>query len=178
MKRALLVIASAILFASGSTALADNHLDPSAADLRRPTMPVADLEASVKFFTDVLGMHEGGRQIYNSPVLRRAIGAADNVDITVVSMNDRNQVGAMVLVGAVGISIDPSANTANATTLALTVDDVDDVYQRAVAGGYTVLMSPAEAAEAENYPPEKEMILVEPGGHRLIVVQPPPAAVE
>ncbi len=157
---------------------ADNHLDPTAADLRRPTMPVADLEASVKFFTDVLGMSEDSRQIYNSPVLRRAIGAAKDVDITVVRMNDRNQVGVMVLVSAPGIQIDPSANTINATTLALSVDDVQAVYERAVAGGYTVLMSPAEAAEAENYPPEKEMILVEPGGHRLIVVQPPPAAAE
>ena len=98
----------------------------------------------------------------------------EGVDITVVAMNDRNQAGAMVLVSAPGITIDPAANTANATTLALSTHDIDFVYERTIAGGYTVLMSPAEAAEAENYPPEKEMILMEPGGHWLIVIQPPP----
>jgi catechol 2,3-dioxygenase-like lactoylglutathione lyase family enzyme len=154
-------------------ALAEDDL--SVADLRRPTMPVADLEASLAFFTGVLNMEAGGSTIYNSPVLRRAIGAPDGVDITVQAVNDRNQQGALVLVSAPGLIIDAAANTRNATTLALTVDDVDAVYKRAVAGGYTVLMSPQEAAEAENFPPEKEMILVEPGGHRLIVVQPPPA---
>jgi catechol 2,3-dioxygenase-like lactoylglutathione lyase family enzyme len=156
-------------------ARADNHERPLAADLRRPTMPVADLEASVKFFTEVLGMEVGGRQVYNSPVLRAAIGAPENEDITIVRIDDRNQVGALVLVSSPGIRIDAGANTANATTLALSTDEIESVYARAVAGGYQVMMSPAEAAEAEDYPPEKEMILVEPGGHRLIVVQPPPA---
>jgi catechol 2,3-dioxygenase-like lactoylglutathione lyase family enzyme len=144
------------------------------ADLRRPTMPVSDLEASVAFFTGVLGFTESGRTVYNSPVLRAAIGAAPDVDITVVALDDLNQQGAIVLVGAPGLVIDREANTRNATTLAFSVKDVAAVYARAVAGGYTVLMSPEEAAAAENYPPEKEMILLEPGGHRLIVVQPPP----
>ena len=155
---------------------ADSEENLSIADLRRPTMPVADLEASLKFLTDVLKMEDGGRVIYNSPVLRKAIGAPDDVDITVLRLNDRNQVGAMVLVNAPGMTIDAGANTRNATTLALSVDDVGAVYERAIAGGYTVLMSPEEAAKAENYPPEKEMILVEPGGHRLIIVQPPPVS--
>jgi catechol 2,3-dioxygenase-like lactoylglutathione lyase family enzyme len=150
--------------------------DMSMADYRRPTMPVADLEASAKFFIDVLNMKEGGRAVYNSPVLRLAIGAPDGVDITVLSLNDRNQVGAIVLVNARGMTIDAMANATNATTLAFSVDDVNAVYERALAGGYTVLMSPEDAAKAENYPPEKEMILLEPGGHRLIVVQPPPTA--
>lgn len=153
---------------------AEDQMDVSIADLRRPTMPVADLETSLAFFADVLNMKEGGRLVYNSPVLRAAIGAPDGVDITVLSLNDRNQVGAMVLVSAPGMTIDAAANTLNATTLALSVDDIDSVYARAVAGGYTVLMSPEEAAKAEDYPPEKEMILVEPSGHRLIIVQPPP----
>ncbi len=175
MKTGFQILIGALVCMSGTFgALADGHLDPNAADLRRPTMPVADLDASVKFFTEVLGMHEGGRQVYNSPILRRAMAIPDGVDITVVRMDDRNQEGAMVLVSAPGMTIDPAANTANATTLALSTHDIDSVYERAVAGGYRVLMSPAEAAEAENYPPEKEMILVEPGGHRLIVIQPPP----
>lgn len=171
---------TAVFIALASLALlpglahADEAENTAMADLRRPTMPVADLEASLKFFVDVLNMEEGGRVVYNSPVLRKAIGAPDGVDITVLALNDRNQSGAMVLVNAPGMTIDAAANTRNATTLALTVDDVEAVYKRAVAGGYTVLMSPQEAAKAEDYPPEKEMILVEPGGHRLIVVQPPP----
>ena len=119
-------------------------------------------------------MEEGGRQIYNSPVLRKAVGAPEGVDITVVGLNDRNQIGALVLVSAPGIEIDAAANTSNATTLALSTDDIESVYARVVAGGYTVIMSPEQAAEAEDYPPEKEMIVVEPGGHRLIIVQPPP----
>lgn len=165
----------ATLAVSVSSLAAEEEMDLSIADLRRPTMPVADLDASLKFFTDVLNMKDGGRIVYNSPVLRAAIGAPDGVDITVLALNDRNQSGAMVLVNAPGMTIDAAANTANATTLALSVDDIDAVYERAVAGGYTVLMTPEEAAKAEDYPPEKEMILVEPGGHRLIVVQPPPA---
>ena len=99
----------------------------------------------------------------------------DGVDITVLRLNDRNQIGAMVLVNAPGMTIDSAANTANATTLALSNHDIDAVYVRAVAGGHQVITSPKEAAAAENYPPEKEMILVEPRGHRLIVIQPPPA---
>jgi catechol 2,3-dioxygenase-like lactoylglutathione lyase family enzyme len=154
---------------------AQDVLRPESVDLRRPTMPVADLDASVTFFTDVLGMEEAGRQIYNSPVLRAAIGAPDGSDITVVALNDRNQMGALVLVNAPGMLIDTRANTANATTLALSTDDIEAVYARVVAGGYQVLMSPEEAAKAEDYPPEKEMIIVEPGGHRLIIVQPPPS---
>lgn len=155
---------------------ADDVVDLSVADLRRPTMPVADLDASLKFFTTVLNMSEGGRVIYNSPVLRAAIGAPDGVDITVLALNDRDQNGAMVLVNAPGMTIDAKANTRNATTLALSIDDVQAAYERAIAGGYEVIMSPEEAAKAEDYPPEKEMILVEPSGHRLIIVQPPPTA--
>jgi hypothetical protein len=158
-----------------ASAWADGHEDLSVADLRRPTMPVADLDASAKFFVDVLNMKDGGRIVYNSPVLRKAIGAPEGVDITVLRLNDRNQIGAMVLVNAPGMTIEAASNSRNATTLALSVEDVNAVYRRALAGGYTVLMSPEEAAKAEDYPPEKEMILVEPGGHRLIVVQPPPA---
>ncbi len=170
----LIVAVLCLIAATGGSiaALADNHERPLAADLRRPTMPVADLEASVAFFTGVLGMEEGGRQVYNSPVLRMAIGAPDGVDITVVRLNDRNQTGAMVLVHAPGMTIDPRSNTVNATTLALSTDDIEAVYARALAGGYKIIMSPDEAA-AEDYPPEKEIILVEPSGHRLIVVQPP-----
>lgn len=174
MRAAVLGLVTALTVIVGSVHAADD-MDLSIADLRRPTMPVADLEASLKFFTDVLNMKEGGRVVYNSPVLRAAIGAPDDVDITVLALNDRNQTGAMVLVNAPGMTIDAGANTRNATTLALSVEDIDTVYKRAVAGGYTVLMTPEEAAKAEDYPPEKEMILVEPSGHRLIVVQPPPA---
>lgn len=173
-----LMIYAAVLAVSPllSEVRAADDVDLSVADLRRPTMPVADLDASLKFFTTVLNMQEGGRIVYNSPVLRAAIGAPDDVDITVLALNDRNQSGAMVLVNAPGMTIDADANTRNATTLALSVEDVQAVYERAIAGGYTVLMSPEDAAKAENYPPEKEMILVEPSGHRLIVVQPPPAS--
>lgn len=174
MRAAALGLIAALIVSGGSLNAAE-EMDLSIADLRRPTMPVADLEASLAFFTDVLNMQDGGRVVYNSPVLRAAIGAPDGVDITVLRLNDRNQIGAMVLVNAPGMTIDAAANTRNATTLALSVEDVQAVYERAVAGGYTVLMSPEEAAKAEDYPPEKEMILVEPGGHRLIVVQPPPA---
>lgn len=166
------LLASLFSLALSTTAFATDPIDP--ADLRRPTMPVADLEASVAFFADVLGFVEGGRAVYNSPVLRAAIGAAPEVDITVVALNDQNQEGALVLVGAPGLQIDSAANVRNATTLAFTVSDVDAVHRRAVAGGYMVLMSPEQAAAAEDYPPEKEMILMEPGGHRLIIVQPPP----
>lgn len=171
---AIVCLAFAFAFNISGSLAADDTENMSMADYRRPTMPVADLDASAKFFIDVLNMKEGGRVVYNSPVLRRAIGAPDGVDITVLSLNDRNQVGAMVLVNAPGMAINSSANAANATTLAFSVDDVDAVYERALAGGYTVLMSPEDAAKAENYPPEKEMILIEPSGHRLIVVQPPP----
>ena len=174
--RVIAAICVGLTLAVGSSAYGEEDVDLSIADLRRPTMPVADLDASLKFFTEVLNMQEGGRVVYNSPVLRKAIGAPDGVDITVLALNDRNQTGAMVLVSAPGITIDAAANARNATTLALTVDDITSVYERAVAGGYTILMSPDEAAAAENYPPEKEMILIEPGGHRLIVVQPPPPA--
>lgn len=171
MKKVILAAIAAVGLLPGTLAAEE---DVSVADLRRPTMPVTDLDASLTFFTSVLNMEAGGRTVYNSPVLRRAIGAPDGVDITVQAVNDRNQTGALVLVSAPGMSIDATANSKNATTLALTVDDVEAVYARAVAGGYEVLMSPLEAAEAENFPPEKEMILIEPGGHRLIVVQPPP----
>lgn len=170
------IAALALALSLGSFASAQNKEDLSVADLRRPTMPVADLDASLKFFTEVLNMQDGGRVVYNSPVLRKAIGAPDGVDITVLALNDRNQAGAMVLVTAPGMTINADANARNATTLALSVDDITSVYERAVAGGYTILMTPEEAAAAENYPPEKEMILLEPGGHRLIVVQPPPPA--
>jgi catechol 2,3-dioxygenase-like lactoylglutathione lyase family enzyme len=171
----LLVLSFITTLTAAGTVWADGHERPLAADLRRPTMPVSDLEASVKFFTDVLGMEEGGRQVYNSPILRAAMRIPDGVDITVLRLNDRNQIGAMVLVSAPGLIINSDANTANATTLALSTHDINAVYARAVAGGYQVIMSPEEAAAAENYPPEKEMVLVEPSGHRLIVIQPPPA---
>ena len=171
----LLTLSLITTLTEASVVWGDNHERPLAADLRRPTMPVADLDASVKFFTDVLGMKDGGRQIYNSPILRAAMRIPDGVDITVLRLNDRNQIGAMVLVNAPGMTIDSAANTANATTLALSNHDIDAVYVRAVAGGHQVITSPKEAAAAENYPPEKEMILVEPSGHRLIVIQPPPA---
>lgn len=164
------VILAIALSAAAPVAASDNEI-PS--DLRRPTMPVADLDASVDFFTDVLGMTVSGRRPYNSPVLRAAIGAPEEVDLIVVALDDKNQGGALVLVGAEGLRIDPAANRANATTLAWSVDDIDAVYERAIKGGYEVLMSPAQAAEAEDFPPEKEMILVEPSGHRLIIVQPP-----
>ena len=170
-----LLAAALMSFVACTSAWADGHEDLTIADLRRPTMPVADLDASAKFFVDVLNMKVGGRIVYNSPVLRKAIGAPDDVDITLLPLNDRNQIGALVLVNAPGMTIEAASNSRNATTLALSVEDVNAVYRRALAGGYTVLMSPEEAAKAEDYPPEKEMILVEPGGHRLIVVQPPPA---
>lgn len=169
-----LLAAAVISVIATSNAWSDSHEDASMADLRRPTMPVANLDASANFFVDVLNIKDGGRIVYNSPVLRKAIGAAEDVDITVPRLNDLDQVGALVLVNAPGMAIDAAANTANATILTLSVEDVNAVYERAVAGGYTVLMTPEEAAKAENYPPEKEMILVEPGGHQLIVVQPPP----
>lgn len=167
-------VALVLALTLGSAAPVPADESEIAGDLRRPTMPVADLDASVEFFTEVLGMTVSGRRPYNSPVLRAAIGAADDVDLIVVALDDKNQQGALVLVGAAGLRIDAAANRANATTLAWSVADIDAVYRRAVAGGYEVLMSPDQAAEAEDFPPEKEMILVEPSGHRLIIVQPPP----
>ena len=149
----LLVLSFITTLTAADTVWADGHKRPLAADLRRPTMPVSDLEASVKFFTDELGMEEGGRQVYNSPILRAAMRIPDGVDITVLRLNDRNQIGAMVLVSAPSLIINSDANTANATTLALSTHDINAVYARAVTGGYQVIMSPEEAAAAENYPP-------------------------
>ena len=79
----------ALSLAFGGVAYAEAEEDLSIADLRRPTMPVADLDASLKFFTEVLNMQDGGRVVYNSPVLRKAIGAPDGVDITVLALNVR-----------------------------------------------------------------------------------------
>lgn len=169
------LLSVALSLSSTGHVYADGHERPDAADLRRPSMPVADLDASVKFFTDVLGFEAGGRQIYNSPILRAITGIPEGVDITVVALNDRNQQGAIVLYSAPGLEIDAEANTANATTLSLLTDDIQRLYERAVKGGYEILMTPMEAAAADNFPPEEEMILVEPSGHRLIVIQPPPA---
>lgn len=171
----LALVCAALSFVTFSETRADNHELLNAADLRRPSMPVADLDASVTFFTDVLGFEEGGRQVYNSPILRTVLGAPEGVDITVVALNDRNQQGALVLYSAPGTQIDAAANTANATTLSLLTDDIQRVFEQAVKGGYEIILTPMEAAAMDNFPPEEEMILVEPSGHRLIVIQPPPA---
>lgn len=158
-------------------AMADDHAAGSGvnemADLRGPTLAVNDLEASVAFFTTVLGLKAGETVVYNSPVLRVATGAPEGADIRVVALNDRKTQWAVVLVAAQGLVVDTKSNAINAAALSWRVDNIDAVYARALEAGYGVVMSLEEAAEAEDYPPEKEMVLLSPSGHRLIVIQPP-----
>lgn len=170
---AFVLLASGCIAINGETKKAYAEDSETSINLSGPTMPVADLDASVDFFVNVMGMTETQRVVYNNPVMRALITAPQDADINVVILGDSNSERAVVLVGVNGLEIDTDSNIANATALSLLTTDLDSIYNRAMAGGHKIIMSPEEAAQVENYPPEKEMILVAPSGHRLLVIQPP-----
>jgi PhnB protein len=118
-----------------------------------PYLSVADADEAIRFYTDILGFTQRG-DVMRSPDGR--VGHAElELDGSVLMLASEWPEGGIVAPTTVG---------GTAVTLQLYVDDVDTIYDIAIANGSTSLREPAD-----QFYGDRVAMFLDPWGHRWSV---------
>jgi catechol 2,3-dioxygenase-like lactoylglutathione lyase family enzyme len=156
----------AALLATASAAAQDT---PDAyATLQRAAVMVKDRPATVKFYRDVLGYAEEQTTTDVKLAPDHPLGLPSDAVLSMTYMKSRD--GAYVAVMGVDSQTLPtlerptgSGNAYNDVMLVHIVRNVDEIYKRAMAGGYTVLSAPRLSRTGA----AKQMLMRDPNGIKL-----------
>jgi catechol 2,3-dioxygenase-like lactoylglutathione lyase family enzyme len=159
------VILAALLMSSA--ALAADPPD-SYATLQRAAVMVKDRPATVKFYRDILGYAEEQTSTDIKLAPDHPLGLPPDAVISMTYMKSHE--GAFVAVMGVDSKTMPvlqrptgNDNAYNDVILVHVVKGVDEIYKRAVAGGYTVLGAPKLSRTGA----AKQLFMRDPNGIKL-----------
>jgi catechol 2,3-dioxygenase-like lactoylglutathione lyase family enzyme len=131
---------------------------------------VSNLERSLEFYSDVFGIEAGmlfditaGAEVAESLALpehkqRVALLAIDDIVIELIEMTPSRVV-------------DPRQDQVGYTYICFEVDDLDDVYHRLDARGYTWNSAPRTAGDHQPVAGSKYCILKDPDGKNVEIMQ-------
>ena len=105
---------------------------------------VRDLERSLEYYRGIIGLVEIERLIRDEPYLAQVTGYPDvRLDIALLVEPDSGVMLELVeYLGAPGSPIDPATANPGTAHICFEVDDVDAIYERAIAAGHTAVNPP------------------------------------
>ena len=109
----------------------------------RATLSVADAEASLAFYCDLLGFSINSRAEYDTPAMRAMFSIPDDSTPTLILLDSEDgQERALALITAPGMQIDAESNQVNAPTLVLTTTELDRIHRDMRSSGATIVQPP------------------------------------
>jgi lactoylglutathione lyase len=133
---------------------------------------VSDLDRSVAYYRDVIGLELIDRLIRDEPYLSEVTGYPDvSLDIALlVEPNSRVMLELVRYPDGLGSAIDPATANPGTGHVCFVVDDVDAIYIRAVSAGYSSVNPPVTPTRGM-WTGGRSVYLRDPDGIRVELVQ-------
>jgi catechol 2,3-dioxygenase-like lactoylglutathione lyase family enzyme len=140
--------------------------------LQRATITVANADASIAFYRDMLGFKVSSDNAYDSPALRQMFNIpAGSTPRLVLLDGSAGQARALGLVAADGLEIDREANRVNAPALVLTVNRLDEIHARLQAAQVEVVQAPSVLLGFDGKAIGREAMYLDPDGVRIVLFE-------
>ena len=146
--------------------------DPAPIFLQRASMIVTDLDASLGFYQDVLGLTLTSRSDYSSENFRTIFNVPEGSasEFALLDAKDR-QARPIGLVEIDGVTSDINANRVSAPALIFGTEDMDGIYARAKDAKVEIQLAPAPLIGFSGDPIGREMSMYDPDGVRVILFE-------
>jgi len=145
--------------------------------LRRATVTVNDMEASIAFYRDVLGFTVSGDARYDTPALRSMFHVPDAATPRLVLLDaGPDQPRALALIAAEGLAVDSALNARHAPALVFDVTDMDALHERLVDADARVVQPPTPLRDFSGKPFGREAMVLDPNGVRIVFFEAPGGA--
>lgn len=138
---------------------------------------VSDLERSVAYYRDIIGLEMFDRLTRDEPYLAQVTGYADvSLEIALlVESNSRVMLELIEYPHGLGRAIDTSTANPGTAHVCFVVDDVDAIYAQAVAAGHSAVNPPVSPTKGM-WVGGRSIYMLDPDGIRVELVQRGPAA--
>ena len=134
---------------------------------------VSDIERSIRYYRDVIGLEEIERRLRDEPYLSVVTGYA-NVRLDTCLLVDPSS-GVMLelleIQSTSGTAVEPGTANPGSMHLCFVVDDVDAIHQRAVEAGFGAVNDPVTPT-AGRWSGGRSVYLLDPDRIRVELVQP------
>lgn len=149
-------------------------------DVWHTSFTVSDLDRSVRFYTELLGLRLRARQEQDNPYTRRLVGHPDaRLRIAQLAVPGRrtprsgHAVELVQYLAPTGRRVALSTPNVGVAHLAFEVDDLQSIHDRLSCAGVTFVSDPVDIADGVNRG-GRTVYLRDPDGITLELVQPPP----
>ena len=138
---------------------------------------VSDLDRSISYYRDVIGLELLDRLIRDEPYLAQVTGYPDvRLDIALLAEpNSRVMIELVKYPDELGSAIDPATANPGTGHVCFVVDSVDAIYERAIAAGHAAVNPPATPTKGM-WIGGRSVYLLDPDGIRVELVQRGPAS--
>ncbi len=138
---------------------------------------VSDIERSIRFYRDIVGLEVKARRLREEPYLSDLTGYRGlRLDTCLlVEPASGTQFELLKLLTEDGEPAEPGTANAGTVHLCFIVDDVDTVYERAMAAGVQAIHEPITPT-AGRWIGGRNVYLLDPDRIRVEIVQPGPAS--
>ena len=146
--------------------------DPAPIFLQRAAMIVTDLDASLAFYQDVLGLTLTSRSDYSTPNFRTIFNVPEGTasEFALLDAKDR-QARPIGLVEIDGVTSDVDANRTGAPAIVFGTEDMDGIYARAQDAEIEIQLEPSPLISFSGDPIGREMSMYDPDGVRVILFE-------
>jgi len=164
------------LFLAASPSQSGQHAtestDPAPIFLQRAAMIVTDLDASLAFYQDVLGLTLTSRSDYSSENFRTIFKVPEGVvtEFALLDAKDR-QPRPIGLVEIDGVTSNVEANRTSAPAIVFGTEDMDGIYARAKEAKIEIQLDPSPLIGFSGDPIGREMSMYDPDGVRVILFE-------
>lgn len=149
-------------------------------DVWHTSFTVSDLDSSVRFYTELLGLELRARQEQDNEYTRRLVGHPDarlRVAQLAVPGGRRTRSGHVLelvqYLAPPGRALELATPNVGVAHLAFEVDDLEPIHDRLARAGVTFVSDPVDISEGVNRG-GRTVYLRDPDGITLELVQPPP----
>ena len=174
-KQAIRMSITALLACSlpwSAPSTADDIRAPAPVTLQRATLTVANLERSLDFYRDILGLTVSARSAYDTPALRKMFHVPERSKPELVLLDaGPEQPRALALVNAEGLAPDRGANLRHAPALLFNTAEMDRIHDAMLNSGFEILLAPSPMYDFGGNPFGREAAYLDPDGVRVILFE-------